>query len=402
MKARIHALAGIALGFTAVLAHAEESRWLTPTMIEARANMMNPGLNYLTFQHMNQMFATRTTAAGDRVWPLETSAADIGDSFKFEGRDLSLKDFLEATATNALVVLKDGKIVYEEYRNTSSPETRFMSYSMAKSILATMVGLAVEDGKIKSLDDRVVDYLPDWEGTAYANVKIIDLLHMRSGIDWLEVYEFGSDTQLTKVHDGSLVGYKFRWCDYAKDNAKTGVEPGSAFNYSTLDTSVLGCVLEKAVGMKGANYLSEKIWQPAGMEADGYYILDGTEEVGREFFGAGFNARARDFARFGLMMLNGGKANGEQVVPASWVQASTAPAPENEPEKGSGELGYGYQWWTIPGTSSYSAIGLFNQFIFVDPPSKTVIVKLAAPASPLGWEQENLDFFKAVVSKLGQ
>jgi CubicO group peptidase (beta-lactamase class C family) len=225
---------------------------------------------------------------------------------------------------------------------------------------------------------------------------------MRSGVDWLEIYEFGSKTQLTEVHDNSLVAYSYRWCDYARDRTKTANEPGKVFNYSTLDTSVLGCVLESAVGMKGADYLSEKIWQPAGMESDGYYMLDGPDSVGREFYGAGFNATLRDFGRFGQMMLNGGVANGRQVVPAAWVKESTTPEADSEPASPRDFYGYAYQWWTVPNSDAYSAIGLFNQFIFIDPATRTVIVKLDAPASPLGWEKENTEFFQTIAATLAK
>lgn len=381
---------------------ADDARWLTPTMVQARAEFMGPGLNYLTFQHIDSMFATRPVAAGTTVSALPTAPRDIGDSFTFGEETLTLEQFLEATSTNALLVIQDGSIVHETYRNGSSDQTRFMSFSMAKSLLATMVGIAIEEGKIGSLDDHVVDYLPDWKDSAYAQITVRDLLGMRSGIDWLEVYEFGSDTQLTEVHDNSLVAYNYRWCDYARDRAQKANEPGSTFNYSTLDTSVLGCVLEAAVGMKGADYMSRKIWQPAGMEADGYYLLDGPDSVGREFYGAGFNAALRDYGRIGLMMLNGGSANGNQVVPAEWVKASTTASEASALVDPVEKLGYGYQWWTVAGTNAYSAIGLFNQYIYVNPDTRTVIVKLDAPASPLGWGVDNLAFFAALAETVSQ
>ena len=381
---------------------ADDARWLTPTMVKARAEFMSPGLNYLTFQHIDSMFATRPVAAGGTASALPTALRDIGDSFKFGEETLTLEQFLEATSTNALLVIQDGSIVHEAYRNGSNDQTRFMSFSMAKSLLATMVGIAIDEGKIGSLDDRVVDYLPDWTESAYAEITVRDLLGMRSGIDWLEVYEFGSDTQLTEVHDNSLVAYNYRWCDYARDKSKKANEPGSTFNYSTLDTSVLGCVLEAAVGMKGADYMSQKIWQPAGMESDGYYLLDGPDSVGREFYGAGFNAALRDYGRIGLMMLNGGSANGNQVVPAKWVKASTTASEASALVDPVENLGYGYQWWTIAGTNAYSAVGLFNQYIYVNPDTKTVIVKLDAPASPLGWGVDNLAFFAALAETVSQ
>jgi CubicO group peptidase (beta-lactamase class C family) len=400
-KALVTTLTLVALT-SAAPAVADDARWLTDTMVNARAEFMAPGLNYLTFQHIDTMFATRPVKAGGAVWALPVEPGDIGDSFAFGDQTLSLDQFLEATSTNALLVIKDGAIVHESYRNGMTEQSRHISFSMAKSFLATMIGIAIDEGKIGSVEDKVIDYLPDWTGSAYANITIRDLLEMRSGIAWLEVYEFGSDTQLTEVHDNSLVAYNYRWCDYARDRSEKAGEPGSVFNYSTLDTSVLGCVLEAAIGMKGADYMSEKIWQPAGMEADAYYLLDGPDSIGREFYGAGYNATLRDYGRFGLMMLNGGMANGKQVVPQDWVKVSTAAAPDLDVVDPVDNLGYGYQWWTVPETTAYTAQGLFNQYIYVDPDTGTVIVKLASPASPLGWGVDNLAFFRAVVETVSQ
>ncbi|MEO4000614.1 serine hydrolase [Mesorhizobium sp. CAU 1732] len=387
---------------TPALAENDE-RWLTPTMIDARAHMFEASLNYLTFQHMDQMFATRSVSAGDEIWELPSKPASIEGDFSIGDRTLDLEGFLEASSTNALVVIKDGNIVHESYRNGSSAGTRFITFSVAKSYVATLIGLAVADGAIKSLDDKVTDYLPEMAGTGYDGATVRDLLRMRSGVEWLEVYQFGSETQLTKVHDNSLVGYKYRWCDYAANESKPGPNgPGAAFNYATLDTSVLGCILEKAVGKTGAEYMSEKLWKPAGMENDAYWIMDGPETAGREFFGAGLNATARDHARFGLMFLNDGIANGKQVVPADWVRQSTVPDEGYEPTAPGEDLGYQYQWWTFPGSDAYAAIGLHHQFIYIDPENELVIVKINHTPEPVGRQAENIEFFRQVAASLAQ
>jgi CubicO group peptidase (beta-lactamase class C family) len=380
----------------------DDSRWLTPTMINARADMFNPKLNFLIFQHLDQMFATRIVHAGEKIWKLPYSLVSIEGKFEFEGSSYGLEDFLEKSATNALLAIKDGRIVYEIYRNGSDDTTRFISFSMAKSVLATLIGIAVSEGKIKSIEDKVTAYLPEMKDSGYADASIRDLLLMRSGVDWLEIYEFGSDTQLTRVHDNSLVAYKYRWCDYAANESKSAGKPGEKFNYSTLDASVLGCILERAVGTTGSRYMSEKIWKPAGMEHDGYWIMDGPPSVGREFFGAGFNATLRDYGRFGLLMLNKGMANGKQVVPADWVKESTVPEEGNEPLAEGEALGYQYQWWTIPSSDAYLAIGLHNQFIYIDPKNNTVIVKLSYTPGPLGWEAESIAFFQELSAMLAK
>jgi CubicO group peptidase (beta-lactamase class C family) len=380
---------------------ADDARWLTPTMINARAHMFDAALNYLTFQHMDQMFATRTVSAGGEVWALPEKPVSLEGEYTIADKKLGLEQYLEAAATNALIVIKDGNIVYETYRNGSSAKTRFLTFSVAKSYVSTLIGLALADGAIKSLDDKVTDYLPHMTGTGYDGPTIRDLLRMRSGVDWLEVYEFGSETQLTKVHDNSLVAYRYRWCDYAANESKPGPnKPGAAFNYATLDTSVLGCILEKAVGKTGAEYMSEKLWKPVGMESDAYWIMDGPDSVGREFFGAGLSVTARDHARFGLMFLNGGMANGKQVVPADWVKTATVPDEGYEPAAPGEDLGYQYQWWTFPGSDAYGALGLHHQYIYIDPTNNLVIVKISHTAEPVGRDAENIEFFRQVTEKL--
>jgi CubicO group peptidase (beta-lactamase class C family) len=236
----------------------DDARWLTPTMINARAHMFEAGLNYLTFQNMDQMFATRTVAAGGEVWELPSEPVAIEGEFQVGDRKLGLQDYLEATSTNALVIVKDGKIVHETYRNGADAGTRHITFSVAKSYVATLIGLALADGAIKSIDDKVTDYLPEMEGTGYDGPTIRDLLRMRSGVEWLEVYEFGSDTQLTQVHDNAIVAYAYRWCDYAANESKPGPnKPDEAFNYATLDTSVLGCFVEREVVLRCGDLMCE-------------------------------------------------------------------------------------------------------------------------------------------------
>lgn len=381
----------------------DDARWLTPTMINARAHMFEPSLNYLTFQHMDQMFATRGVAAGGDVWDLQSESVALEGEYTIGGKTMSLTDALEATATNALVVVKGGKIVHETYRNGSDAKTRFLTFSVAKSYVSTLIGLALSDGAIKSLDDKVTDYLPEMKGTGYDGPTIRDLLRMRSGVDWLEVYQFGSETQLTKVHDNSLVAYRYRWCDYAAKESKAGPnKPDAVFNYATLDTSVLGCILEKAVGKTGSEYMSEKLWKPAGMESDAYWIMDGPDSVGREFFGAGLAVTARDHARFGLMFLNGGMANGKQVVPADWVRQATVPDEGCEPVAPGEPIGYQYQWWTFAGSDAYAAMGLHHQFIYVDPTNDMVIVKITHTPEPVGRDEENLALFAQIAERLSK
>lgn len=375
--------------------------WTSPTMIEGRANMLYPGLNYLSFQHFDQMFSTRTVHAGNTTWRLPYNTRTLNDvPYRLHDETLSFDGVLESTRTNGLLVIQDGQIVHEQYRNGMSPSSRHTVYSMSKSIIATLVGIALDEGHIRSLDDQVTDYLPRMAGSGFDGVTIEDVLRMRSGVDWEERYEFGSQTQLTEVHDNAVVGYKYRWCDYAEGSKKLH-EPDEVFNYSTLDTSILGCILEAATGKQVASYMTDKIWQPAGMEFNGFWIMDGAKPVGDEFYGAGFNASLRDLGRFGLMMLNQGVANkGKQVVPQAWVDQSTIAEGKYATPWPNDSWGYAYQWWTLSDREAYMALGLYNQFIYIDPVSNTVIVKLSYPEAPLGDEEGNIQFFDQIIEQL--
>ena len=150
----------------------DDSRWLTPTMVNARANMFDPQLNSLIFQNMDKLFATRMVPAGGEIWKLPYSPVSIEGEYEFEGSLHGLDDFLEKTTTNALLVIKDGRIVHEIYRNGSDETTRFMSFSMAKSIVATLIGIALSEGRIKSIENEVVDYLPEMKESGYAGATI--------------------------------------------------------------------------------------------------------------------------------------------------------------------------------------------------------------------------------------
>ncbi len=389
-----------ATGAPAQEAAETDARWMTPTMIEARGAMLNPALNWLTFQNMDKMFATRVVPAPETAWQLPPSDLTLEGEFSINDQTLSLEDALEATGTNALVVLKNGELVHEAYRNGSDASTRFLTFSVAKSYVATLVGLALDQGLIDSLDDPVSNYLPELAGSGYDRATIRDVLRMRSGVEWLEVYEFGSDTQLTYVHDNSLVAYRFGWCDYAADESVASASaPGDRFNYATLDTSVLGCILERVTGTTGAEFMAEHLWQPMGAEHDAYFIMDGPPSRGREFYGAGLAATARDHARFGQMILQGGTANGTEVVPADWVTEMTVPGEGYEPTAEGESQGYGYQWWTYTG-NAFTALGLYHQYIWISPDDDLVIVKVSATPEPVGRDAENEALFAQIAERL--
>jgi CubicO group peptidase (beta-lactamase class C family) len=264
----------------------------------------------------------------------------------------------------ALIVLHDGKLRLERYGLDFDANGRWTSFSVAKSITSTLVGAALKDGFIKSMDDKVSQYIPEMKGSAYDDVSIRQLLTMTSGVKWNEDYaDPNSDVARFNNHQpeegvDALVSYMRKLPREAP--------AGTRWLYSTGETNLVGILVNRAVKKPLADYLSEKIWVPAGMEQKGTWILSKT---GQEISGCCIQAGPRDFARFGQFILNGAVVNGKSIVPDGWLaQATTSRTPIGQPGRG-----YGYQWWTYD-SGAFTARGIFGQGIFIDPRRKLVIV----------------------------
>ncbi|KQM24933.1 hypothetical protein ASE57_15070 [Sphingomonas sp. Leaf11] len=357
----------------------------------ARWHMLDGNINTLTFRSMETLFTTRTVAHSGPVWQLPRADHALDFTYQVKGQAVRADDFLERTYTNALLVMKDGRIVSETYRNNSNERTRFMGWSMTKSVTSTLVGALLADKLIASLDDPITRYLPELRGGGYDGTTIRQILQMRSGVDYEERYDFANPGIAATNHINALVKNVARFADAAR-TIKRAHPPGKVFAYKTIDTAVLGWLVERVSGGSVAAYTARKLWEPLGTEADGFYIMDGAPGTGREFSGAGFNATLRDWARFGQMMLDGGVANGHRIVSPEWVAMASAPAATEDATGG-----YGMQWWTMPNTPAYSAIGLQGQYVFVDPATRTVVVKLSyfPPADDSAASEETAAFLAA-------
>jgi CubicO group peptidase (beta-lactamase class C family) len=296
-------------------------------------------------------------------------------SAELDGEPASYDDWAEASFTNAMLVLRDGEVVFEDYRNRMTPDTRHIAFSMTKTITAMLIGQAIERGEIGSLDDQVSQYVPELESSAYGQATPRNLMEMRSGADIEERYDFGENPSLAaQIHETAIINNEARFADFAVDIGSRA-EPGAEFNYATLDTAVLGWVLENATGQRTEDLMEQRIWQPIGAEYDAFFLADGPVGEGRALNGMGFNSTLRDFARLGQLMLDDGMAGDTRVLPEGWVAQMTAMRPL-DPE--SPRPGYGLQTWQLgnePG--AFSAIGLAGQYIYVHPESRTVIVKLS-------------------------
>jgi CubicO group peptidase (beta-lactamase class C family) len=289
--------------------------------------------------------------------------------------------------------------VFETYALGADDTSRFTSMSMAKSVAATLVGVAIHEGLIENLDDPLPRYLPELAASAYAGVTIRQLLWMRSGVGWDETYTDPTsnrrqmlDAQLAQ-QPGAILRLMARLPRVAP--------PGSRFNYSTGETHLVGALLRQATGMPAAQYLSERIWQPCGMEASAQWWLESPD--GLEVAGSGLSARLRDFARFGQYMLAVGVVNGAPTLPAGFVGEATRAAARRPDEPP-----YGYMWWPVDVAQfgavhegAYLAIGIFGQYLYMHPTQRVVIAQAAALPKPRFANPYPVeDFFGAVVQHL--
>ena len=366
----------------------------SPATVAMRWQWLNPEINSFTFRDTDRVFESRPVGAHGERWLLPDGAPMAMPAIQFDGETRSYQRFAEDTFTNALLVIRDGRVVFEDYRNKSAAQTRFIAFSMSKTITAMLVGIALEQGKIASLDDQVTRYLPELAGTGYDGVTLRQVMQMRSGVDYQERYDFGDNPSFAgKLHEQAIVLNKMRFADGARETRRAN-PPGSTFNYSTLDTFVIGWVLERATGMELAPFTEANLWGPLGAESSAFWLADGPPGAGRELAGMGFNATLRDFGRLGQLMLDGGTHGKRQILPAGWVEQMTRMVPTGQPMPG-----YGLFTWQVddePG--AFSAVGLAGQFIYVHPQSRTVIVKLSyyPPAEPEHVRPETMAFFKAV------
>jgi CubicO group peptidase (beta-lactamase class C family) len=333
----------------------------------------------VNFQKQREIFPTAVMTASPAPKPFPYGVPmTLPTSYVFEGKTGDIKSFMAETDTMALMVLKDGAIRHEQYADWGGRDTHWISMSVAKSFVSAALGIAVDEGLIKSIEQPITDYLPALgvEGSAYAGVRIKDILQMSSGAGWNEDY---SDPESDIMRFASILGLGGSMNEFPP-TLKRAREPGSFNLYNSTDTQVLGMLLVAATGRSIAHYMQEKLWHPLGMESDGYWIID---SVGMEMAYGGLNATARDYAKIGELFRLNGKWNGKQIVSSDWVKASVTPdAPHLMPgDTGLSDslFGYGYQWWVPEGDEGeYSAIGVYNQFIYVNPARGVVIVKLSA------------------------
>lgn len=321
------------------------------------------------FRNIDKILPTRKIKAGKNVLELPLALQDLSKVHYFmDDQQFSLEDHMRSQHVGGLLVLKKGKIVYERYGLNNNEESLWIAFSVAKSVTSMLIGAAIQDGYINSVQDKVTDYLPRLNGSAYDATTIENVLQMASGVVWNEDY-LDPESDVSKAA-GSNAMELFDHLNTLKVSGK----PGEVFNYSTGDTNLVGAILRAAIGNNESAYVEQKIWQAFGMENDASWVIDAT--YGAELGGCCLNATLRDFARIGLFAMNNGVlADGTKILPEGWMKASTTPS--------KGYKGYGYLWW-LRSDGSYAAQGIFGQLIWVDPKTETVIVTHSAWETAVG------------------
>ena len=339
-----------------------------------------------TFRNQDLMRPVRAIRAGGAVRPLPSHAKSLANlTFEGGGARHSVDDYMTRRRTAGILVLKRGEVALERYGMGNGPQSRWTSFSTAKSMTSTLAGAALHDGSLKSLDDMVETYLPVMKGSAYEGVSVRNVMRMASGVSWDEQYDPKGKSDvvsfanaLAALKPGSVLDLMHR--------LPRAHPQGSKFNYSTGEACVLGAIVTAAVERPLADYYSDRIWRPAGMEADGYWQLESPD--GLELAGLGVSARLRDFGRFGQFILEDGVAQGgARVLPAGWRDLAGQPDCKatrfGHLEKGY-PLGYGYQWWVLPRKAgdvhdgAFTAQGIFGQFVYVNPREQVVAVVWSA------------------------
>jgi CubicO group peptidase (beta-lactamase class C family) len=345
-----------------------------PDIAKARrqGNPWQPGDRVGAFTHIDDIYPTRQVKRAAIPWAFKRAPAELSEPFRAE-----VTGYLARNPVTGLLIAKDDQILFENYQYGRTDRDRFVSQSIVKSIAGLLIGIAIGDGTIKSVEDLPGAYVPGFKGSEYGSTSIRDLLHMSSGVEFGEEQENGRD--LNRLWRDMVSGSgKGTIASITQFNRRIA-PAGSRFYYASIEPDVLGVVLRYATGKSLSDYLQEKIWGPIGAEADAKWLLDAE---GYELAHFGFNAVLRDYARLGRLLAHDGAWEGRQIIPASWmIEATTTRPSDAHLAPGSAapdSLGYGYLIWLLPGTRRQFALrGSYSQFVLVDPPSKLVMVQTA-------------------------
>jgi CubicO group peptidase (beta-lactamase class C family) len=365
-------------------------------------SMFKPENRVEFFRNMDRVFPKRNIAASSAPVPFaQGTAIALPTSFTHAGANENAQAFLDRSDTTSLFVLKNGKIVYENYFKGATRDSRFTSWSVAKTFVGTLAGIAHAEGKIKSLDDRAVIYLPELQGKEYGNSTIRSLLQMASGVQFDETYHHPLSDINWFFYRTFILGQR---ADRVVQARERYAPPSSEFHYISSDTQLLGAIVARVYAKPLAKVLEEKLWQPLGMEQSAFWSIDRDRDDGQEIGFCCLNATARDFAKLGQLYLQDGQWHGKQVLSPKWVALATRPTEswqqpdENDPD----DLGYAFKWW-IPGwkkgeqQTEFLARGVW-QHIYVNTAKQVVIVRTSVDPQANANTTRSLSLYRAIAN----
>ncbi len=387
----------ISLGILVALSWRVAPAQQPATVQQILSGTMLPSDEVTTFEHSEALYPSRRVWRKGSVRPLPLAANQLKTvRFKWNGKDYDLFDYLADNRIAGLLILKDGKVMFEDYELGTTSATRWASFSMAKSISSTLVAAALHQRLISSLDDPISHYVSALKGGGYDGVSIRNLLQMASGVRWNETYT-DPQSDVSKLGLLLLAQKTGTVVTYMSGLPKAGA-PGSIWNYSTGETYLIGAVIEGATHKPLATYLSETLWSPLGMEHDATWWSESPDGMG--LAGSGVSATLRDYGRLGLFVQQDGVIDRQRIVPEGWFrEAGSAHF------IGGKSVDYGYLWWPMPAgedpihQGAFEARGIFGQHIYINPNEKLVIVVLSARPKPTGSTVINDAAFFAAVAR---
>lgn len=318
------------------------------------------------FPRMYELFPADRVAHGSHVHALPEGEPLVP---RWDAAGVTLAGYMSEHHLAGVMVLQHGRIRIQRYAPGFGPAQRWTSFSVAKSVTSTLLGIALRRGDIHGMDDTLETYIPQLRGTAYANVTVEQLLTMTSGVRWNEDYD-DPRSDVAQMYRSACENGQPHVISYLAKLPRA-YRAGTHWNYNTAETDLLGILVQRATGQSLAGYLSQTIWKPYGMASDAYWLKD--ECDGSDTGGSGLSATLADYARIGQFMLDGGRIDGRPVIADAWLHG----AMRKQQEVASPGHGYGYLWWT-DADGSYAAIGIFGQMVYVDPVRQLVIVQVGA------------------------
>ncbi len=341
---------------------------------EPKFTLFDDNKRVINFRNMNLVFPSTIIHHYKKNYKFQEDLRDLNIPYKFQGETRKMSDFLQRLKTTGFLLVKNDVIVYEKYFQGYAKANKITSWSVAKAFISALIGIALEDNYINSIDDPITKYMPELKVSGYNNVPIKHILQMQSGVRFTENFRH----QNTDIYQ--LLYKVFLYIqpmEKAVLNYPSQYPSGNYFEYMGLNSQILSLLLKRTTGQNIVTYLEKKIWQPMGAESDAYWL---TDNYGTEVTFCGMNCTLRDYAKFGLVYLHNGYFNGQQIIPKSWVKKSTIPdTPHLKPgatDERYFKWGYQYHWWIPEGSNGdYCATGAWGQYLYINPEKNLVGVK---------------------------